>query len=162
MEAIVSIRGRLKRSIERVVEKEVNETVVRNRQEQYRKVIGVSPQLHGFVCAIHPATPGSSPKHTIYAFINLIKCKKTKINKKRPSLALFEKGKQDQTQDYGNNCMEQRQVEKLYSLGVLVRALAYLLSIKSQVIKSRPRHSAKKDFDVEDVYRSLQSNNTLN
>ena len=33
MEAIVSIRGRLKRSIERVVEKEVNETVVRNRQE---------------------------------------------------------------------------------------------------------------------------------
>ena len=26
---------------------------------------------HWIVCAFHPAAPGSSPKHTIYAFINL-------------------------------------------------------------------------------------------
>ena len=25
-------------------------------------------KLSGFVCAYHPAAPGSSPKHTIYAF----------------------------------------------------------------------------------------------
>ena len=25
--------------------------------------------LSGFVCAYNPAAPGSSPKHTIYAFI---------------------------------------------------------------------------------------------
>ena len=29
----------------------------------------MSPLLGGFVCAFHPATLGSSPKHTIYAFI---------------------------------------------------------------------------------------------
>ena len=28
--------------------------------------------LSGFVCAYHPATPGSSPKHTIYAFYSQI------------------------------------------------------------------------------------------
>ena len=41
----------------------------------------------------HSAAPGSSPKHTIYAFINLLKCvmwKMTKINEKRPGLAHFE------------------------------------------------------------------------
>ena len=32
---------------------------------------GVPPWLSGFICAFHPATPGSSTKHTIYAFINL-------------------------------------------------------------------------------------------
>ena len=26
------------------------------------------PQLSGFVCTFHPAAPGLSPKHTIYAF----------------------------------------------------------------------------------------------
>ena len=33
--------------------------------------VGVPPKLSGFVCAFHPATPGSNPKHTIYAFFNL-------------------------------------------------------------------------------------------
>ena len=28
----------------------------------------VTPQLSGFVCTYHPAAPGLSPKHTIYAF----------------------------------------------------------------------------------------------
>ena len=41
-----------------------------------------------FVCAYHPAAPGSNPKHTNYAFFNLYywNCngKRTKINKKRP------------------------------------------------------------------------------
>ena len=32
---------------------------------------GVLLQLSGFVCAFHPAAPSLSPKHTIYAFINL-------------------------------------------------------------------------------------------
>ena len=36
-----------------------------------KQVDGVLPKLSVFVCAFHPATPGSSPKHTIYAFINL-------------------------------------------------------------------------------------------
>ena len=31
---------------------------------------GWPPQLRGFVCAYHPAAPGSNPKHTIYAFFN--------------------------------------------------------------------------------------------
>ena len=36
-----------------------------------QRLMGVPPQLSEFVCAFHPATPGSNPKHTIYAFINL-------------------------------------------------------------------------------------------
>ena len=35
---------------------------------------GVPPQLSGFVCAYHPAAVGSSPKHTIYAFIIYSNC----------------------------------------------------------------------------------------
>ena len=35
---------------------------------QCNLIVGVPLQLSGFVCAFHPATPGSSPKHTIYAF----------------------------------------------------------------------------------------------
>ena len=32
--------------------------------------IGVLPWLIGFVCAFHPANPGSTPKqHTIFAFV---------------------------------------------------------------------------------------------
>ena len=27
-----------------------------------------TPLFSGFVCAFHPAVPGSNPKHTIYAF----------------------------------------------------------------------------------------------
>ena len=49
-------------------------------------------------CAHHPAAPGSSPKHTIYAFIiySTYLCytchgKRTKINKKRPGFAHFTK-----------------------------------------------------------------------
>ena len=34
-------------------------------------ITGVSPQLSGFVCAFNPAALGLSPKHTIYACINL-------------------------------------------------------------------------------------------
>ena len=29
-------------------------------------------QLSGLICAFHPAAPGSSPKHTIYAFYSQI------------------------------------------------------------------------------------------
>ena len=32
-------------------------------------IIGVPPYFSGFVCAYHPAAPGLSPKHTIYAVI---------------------------------------------------------------------------------------------
>ena len=32
----------------------------------------VPPWLSGFVCAYQPAAPGSSPKHTIYAFIFVV------------------------------------------------------------------------------------------
>ena len=49
-------------------------------------------KIRGFVCAYHPAAPGSNPKHTIYAFFNLYwNCNenRTKINKKRPGLAHF-------------------------------------------------------------------------
>ena len=54
---------------------------------------GWPPQLSGFICAYHPAAPGSNPKHTIYAFFNLYRnCneKRTKI-KKRPGLPIFKK-----------------------------------------------------------------------
>ena len=34
-----------------------------------RCLLGVPPQLSGFVCAFHPPAPGSTPKHAIYAFI---------------------------------------------------------------------------------------------
>ena len=30
-----------------------------------------STVLRGFICAYHPAAPGSNPKHTIYTFFNL-------------------------------------------------------------------------------------------
>ena len=58
-----------------------------------------TPLLSGVVCAYHFAVLGSSPKHTIYAFIIYSICaigichvKSTKINKKRPGLAhLFKK-----------------------------------------------------------------------
>ena len=33
----------------------------------------VLPELSGFVCANHPATLGSSPKHTIYALSFIVK-----------------------------------------------------------------------------------------
>ena len=38
-----------------------------------------------FFCAFHPATPGSSPKHTIYnqLIFELYHVEKTKINQKR-------------------------------------------------------------------------------
>ena len=59
------------------------------------------PLLSGLVSTFHPATLGSVPKHAIYAFItysqicaifNVRQCeKRTKINKKRPSLALLKK-----------------------------------------------------------------------
>ena len=32
---------------------------------------GVPPYLSGFVCAFHPAALGLSPKHTVYALVNL-------------------------------------------------------------------------------------------
>ena len=51
---------------------------------------GVPPFLYTY----HPAGPGLSPKHTIYAFIiysqhlcYIFLVKRTKINKKRPGLA---------------------------------------------------------------------------
>ena len=53
---------------------------------------GDTAMLSGLVCAFHPAALGLSPKHTIYAFIHLLKyctVEKTKINKKRPGLAYF-------------------------------------------------------------------------
>ena len=28
--------------------------------------------LRGFICAYHPAAPGSNPKHTIYAFFQFV------------------------------------------------------------------------------------------
>ena len=35
---------------------------------------GVPPYLSGFVCAFHPAAPGSSPKHSIFTLISLLNC----------------------------------------------------------------------------------------
>ena len=56
--------------------------------------LGVPLYLSGFVCAYHLASPGSSPKHTIYTFYGqILYCichrveKRTKITKKRPGLA---------------------------------------------------------------------------
>ena len=60
------------------------------------------PQLSGFICTFHPAAPGSSPKHTIYAFSFYIvqivyichsnwNVKRTKSSKKRPGMAQFYK-----------------------------------------------------------------------
>ena len=50
--------------------------------------------LSGFVCAFHPAAPGSIPKHTIYAYVymlisELCHVEKTKINKEKLGLAHF-------------------------------------------------------------------------
>ena len=53
----------------------------------------VPPYISGFVCPFHLAAPGSSPKHTIYAFINLyLNCSlwnRRKRTEKRPTLAHF-------------------------------------------------------------------------
>ena len=56
---------------------------------------GVPPELSGFVSAYNLVIPGSSPKHTMNAFIFIVNLcyichvKTTKINKKRPDLAHF-------------------------------------------------------------------------
>ena len=44
--------------------------------------IGVPPLLSGFVCAFCTAAPGLSLKHTIYTFINLLKCEKDENKEK--------------------------------------------------------------------------------
>ena len=38
------------------------------------KNLGRPPWLCGFVCAYHPAAPGSNPKHAIFAFFTLYEC----------------------------------------------------------------------------------------
>ena len=38
------------------------------KKKERQGFLGVLPQLSGFICAYHPAAPGLSPKHTIYAF----------------------------------------------------------------------------------------------
>ena len=45
-------------------------SVVLDQEFTLRRTLGVGrpPQLRVFVCAYHPAAPGSNPKHTIYAF----------------------------------------------------------------------------------------------
>ena len=50
-----------------------NHAVVRAARsvELKLKVALFGEMLSGFVCTFHPAAPGSNPKHTIYAFINL-------------------------------------------------------------------------------------------
>ena len=57
-----------------------------------KTLYGVLPKLGGFVCAFHPAAPGSSPKQTIYTFINLLNSVRRK-NKKRPGLGRLKKEK---------------------------------------------------------------------
>ena len=64
------------------------------KHDNYKEVL---PQLSGFVCAYHPAAPGSSPKRTIYALslssqvgaIPICLEKRIKINKKMPGLTHF-------------------------------------------------------------------------
>ena len=41
--------------------------------KQTLKTVGDTAKLSGFICDFHPAALGSSPKHTIYAFTNLLK-----------------------------------------------------------------------------------------
>ena len=56
------------------------------------KLAAIAPQYR---LRLHPATTGSNPKHTIYAFFDSYywNCneKKTKINKKSPALAQLKK-----------------------------------------------------------------------
>ena len=40
-------------------------------------------KLSGFACAFHPAAPGSSPKDTIYAWINLLSTVEKDENKQK-------------------------------------------------------------------------------
>ena len=52
------------------------------------------PWLSGFVCAYHPAAPGSSPKHTIYGFIVFVlylSCEKDENKQKEAGFGLFKK-----------------------------------------------------------------------
>ena len=92
----------------------------------------VPPWLSGFVCAYQPATPGLSPKHTIYAFFiysqNLCYIcpeKRTKNNKKRPGLVhLFKK-----RLDTGHSCNDQASVliKASIKLNNYENTLAYLM-----------------------------------
>ena len=50
---------------------------------------GVPPYLSGFVWAFHPATPGLSPKHTIYTlsiYIWLVHCEKDEIKQEEAGI----------------------------------------------------------------------------
>ena len=55
---------------------------------------GVPPWLSGFVCTYHPAIPGLSPKHTIYAFsfivfVLYLLCEKNKNKQKEAGFGHF-------------------------------------------------------------------------
>ena len=56
----------------------------------------VRPQLSGFVCAYHPATPGLSPKHTIYpfsfkVFVQYLTCEKNENKQKEAGFGPLKK-----------------------------------------------------------------------
>ena len=83
------------------------------------------PYLVGFVRAFHPAAPGLTPKHAIYAFIIYSQMcaisvlhgkKRTKIKKKRPVLAHLKKFPTKVT----SNCGGCRVVARLCPIGVLI------------------------------------------
>ena len=58
-------------------------------------IVNKLPKLSGFVCHYHPAALGSSPKHTIEAFITYSHCtifvvrKRTKIKQKEAGFGPF-------------------------------------------------------------------------
>ena len=61
---------------------------------------GVPPKLSGFICAYHPATLGSNPKHTIYTFINL-NCdilKRPKYSDKEAGICPFRRTEREREQ----------------------------------------------------------------
>ena len=87
---------KISEKVENVAQNFVSKFAAQNIQMPLNnKFLGVPPQLSGFILAYHPATPGLSPKHTIYTFIIIVNlcyishAKRRKINKKRPDLAHF-------------------------------------------------------------------------
>ena len=76
---------------------------------------GWLPQLRGFICAYHPAAPGSNPKHTICAFL------KKKISQQSISTILNVKQQFDVYRAYEGPVIKSsiKMLEEFYSSSVL-------------------------------------------
>ena len=103
---------------------------------------GVPPYLSGIVCAFHPAAPGSRPKHTIYAFINLnfwiASCGKDENKKKEARIGPLK------------NCQEQIRSD-LNKMSV--NASLWNFSRRHGLLVAKFKNSSSRKFRFESLFK---------